>query len=369
MHCAIVGYGRIGKRHHQALLSQKNTLQAVCDIDPNTLQALAKDHPDVHLYTSLSALLAGESDLDLISICTPSGLHAAQAIACMEAGKNVLIEKPMALSIADANRIIETQKRTGTLGGVCHQNRLNQSAQTLYSYLKDNRFGKISHASICVRWNRNDAYYRQSGWRGTWAMDGGVLMNQGIHGVDFLISMIDSPVVSVFGQISRSFHNEIETEDLAAAILRFENGATGIIEVTANVYPKNLEETFALFGQKGTVKISGLSLDTIVHWDAEGSPDERLSEKTADIYGNGHPGLYRNMERAAIGQEPVLVSLEEGKKALEVILAVYQSAKEKREVDLPLQSFSAADMKNWDQTDSASLQPEQKTNPKDRNQA
>lgn len=193
----------------------------------------------------------------LVSIATESGIRAEIALACVDAGVNVIIEKPMAISMADAEEIIRRSEERGVKVSACHQNRFNVAVQELCRALEAGRFGWISHGSIHVRWNRDRGYYDQAPWRGTWAQDGGCLMNQCIHGVDLLRWMMGDEVKEVYGVTKQQFHDYLECEDVGMAVVKFKNGAVGTIEGTTNVYPKNLEETLYLFDETGTVKLGG----------------------------------------------------------------------------------------------------------------
>lgn len=342
MKVGIIGYGRIARKHVEAIKANGDKLVAVCDIDPQRLDLLDEE---VLRFSELESFLRQKIKLDLIAICTPSGTHAEIALKCIENGYSVLVEKPMALSISDADAIIAFAKRYGVKVGICHQNRFNSSAQILKNALQNQKLGTISHASIHVRWNRNDAYYKQASWRGTWAMDGGCLMNQCIHGIDFLLYMMDEEVTSVFGQIANRQHPDLEVEDVGMAVIQFRNGAIATIEGTSNVYPKNLEETFYIFGSQGTVKLGGLSLNKIEHWKVNEDYSRTCEEMVENEYGNGHRAVYQDMKAAILNNRSPLIDAKEGKKALEVILAIYKSAHEHVPVLFPLRQFSTLDMK------------------------
>ena len=212
------------------------------------------------------------------------------------------------------------------------------------------RFGKLSHGSIHVRWNRNKEYYDQAPWRGTWAQDGGALMNQCIHGIDLLRWMLGDEVEEVYGVTRQQFHHYLEAEDIGMAVVKFKNGAVGTIEGTTNVYPKNLEETLYLFGENGTVKLGGKSTNNIDVWDFadEGEADQKnkgLEEATSNVYGNGHTSLYADVIDAIENDRAPYVDAVAGRNALEMVLAIYQSQKEGRPVKLPLHDFGSLDMK------------------------
>ena len=255
----------------------------------------------------------------------------------------------MAMSMADADRIIAKAEETKRLVSVCHQNRFNLAVQRMRRALEQGRFGRLSHGSVHVRWNRNRAYYEQAPWRGKWASDGGALMNQCIHGIDLLRWMLGDEVEEVYGQTRQQFHDYLECEDVGLAVLKFKNGAIATVEGTVNVYPKNLEETLYLFGEKGTVKLGGTSCNNIDVWDfAEADPEDEesrgLTEATSNVYGNGHTSLYADMLSAiSEGRQPY-IDAEAGRRALEVVLAIYKSQLTGQPVRLPLQDFASTDL-------------------------
>lgn len=204
-------------------------------------------------------MIEDHPDIQLISIATESGIHAEIALYCIDKGINVIIEKPIAMSLADADKIITLSEERHVKVSACHQNRFNVAVQKMRAALEAGRFGKLSHGSIHVRWNRNQDYYTQAPWRGTWAQDGGALMNQCIHGIDLLRWTFGDEIEEVYGQTRQQFHHYLEAEDIGMAVVKFKNGAIATIEGTTNVYPKNLEETLYIFGENGTVKIGGTS--------------------------------------------------------------------------------------------------------------
>ena len=215
--------------------------------------------------------------------------------------------------------------------------------------LEAGRFGKLSHGSIHVRWNRNQEYYAQAPWRGTWAQDGGALMNQCIHGIDLLRWTFGDEVEEVYGQTRQQFHHYLEAEDVGMAVVKFKNGAIATIEGTTNVYPQNLEETLYVFGEKGTVKIGGKSTNNIDVWDFEDETetDKRnkgLQEATSNVYGNGHTSLFADMIDAIKNDRRPYVDAYAGRNALEMILAIYKSQKTGMPVKLPLNDFASTDM-------------------------
>ena len=293
-------------------------------------------------------MLIEHPEIQLVSIATESGLHAQIALDCIDAGKNLIIEKPMAMSIPDAEEIVRRSKEKGIKVSACHQNRFNVAVQETRHALEAGRFGKLSHGSIHVRWNRNKGYYDQAPWRGTWAQDGGCLMNQCIHGIDLLRWMMGDEVEEVYGVTLQQFHSYLECGDVGMAVVRFKNGAIGTIEGTTNVYPKNLEETLYLFGETGTVKIGGTSTNNINVWDFadEGEADARnkgLQEATSNVYGNGHTSLFADVIDAIEHDRNPYVDAVAGRNALEMILAIYQSAATGKPVKLPLKNVASTD--------------------------
>ena len=291
-----------------------------------------------------------ENELELVSIATESGKHAAIALDAIDAGVSVIIEKPMAMNIADAEEIIKRAAEKHVKVSACHQNRFNVAIQEVRKAIEGDRFGKLSHASINVRWNRNKGYYDQAPWRGTWEEDGGCLMNQCIHGIDLLRWMMGDEVVEVYGATRQQFHDYLEAEDVGVAVVKFKNGAIGTIEGTTNVYPQNLEETLYIFGENGTVKVGGKSTNTIDVWDfkdetAEDQKNKGLEEETSNVYGNGHTSLFADVIEAIKEDRTPYVDGVAGRNALEMVLAIYKSQKEGVPVRLPLTDFASTDMR------------------------
>lgn len=354
MNYALIGCGRIATNHIKAVLNNGLQLVAVCDILPEHMQALLAKHglendPSIQRYTDYKKLLAEHPELQLIAIATESGLHAQIALDCIDAGVNVIIEKPIAMSMADADEIIRRSEQKGVTVCACHQNRFNVAVQKTRKALEAGRFGRLSHGSIHVRWNRNRAYYDQAPWRGTWAQDGGCLMNQCIHGIDLLRWMMGGEVDTVYGVTRRQQHPYLEAEDVGMAVVSFKNGAIATIEGSTNVYPQNLEETLYLFGEKGTVKIGGKSTNNLDVWDFadETEADQTnkgLEEPTSNVYGNGHTSLYADVIEAIETHRKPYVDAVAGRNALEMVLAIYKSMKTGQPVKLPLKEFASTDM-------------------------
>ena len=304
MKYALIGCGRIATNHIKAALNNQLEIAAVCDIQPEHMKKLLERHglwadDSIKHYTDYKAMIA-EVQPELVSIATESGIHAEIAIFCIKHGVHVIIEKPMAMSMADANEIIRLSEERNVKVSACHQNRFNIAVQEMRQALEAGRFGKLSHGSIHVRWNRNKNYYTQAPWRGTWAQDGGALMNQCIHGIDLLRWTFGGEIEEVYGQTRQQFHDYLEAEDVGMAVVKFKNGAIATIEGTTNVYPKNLEETLYIFGEKGTVKLGGTSTNNIDVWDfadetEADTKNKGLEEATSNVYGNGHTSLFADV--------------------------------------------------------------------------
>lgn len=353
MKYALIGCGRIATNHITAAVNNKLEIVAVCDIVPEHMDDLLKKHSLennslIEKYTDYKEMLE-KTCPELVSIATESGIHAEIALYCIEHGVHVIIEKPMAMSMEDANEIIRLSEEKRVKVCACHQNRFNIAVQEMRRALEAGRFGALSHGSIHVRWNRNKNYYTQAPWRGTWAQDGGALMNQCIHGIDLLRWTFGGEIEEVYGATRQQFHHYLEAEDVGMAVVKFKNGAIATIEGTTNVYPKNLEETLYIFGEKGTVKIGGTSTNNIDVWDFADETEidtknKGLVEETSNVYGNGHTSLFADMIDAVQTDRKPYVDAYAGKDALELVLAIYKSQKDGCSVHLPLDNFSSLDM-------------------------
>lgn len=359
---ATIGCGRIAKKHMEGIANNYNDsiLVALCDILPDNASEKAKNYndflsargvipADIRLYTDYREMIEKEK-IDVVTIATESGYHPQIAIDCLNAGIHVIVEKPMALSTTDADRMIKAAAENNRKLCICHQNRFNGSIQKLRTALESGRFGKLINGTARILWNRDMNYYRQAPWRGTWELDGGTLMNQCIHNIDLLQWMLGGEVDTVYAQCD-TFIRDIEGEDFGAIIIRFKNGAIGIVEGSACVYPKNLEETLSIFGEKGTVCIGGLAVNKIEVWkfddglDDEGSIAALEQGDPDTVYGFGHTPLFKDMiESVKTGRDP-LVNGESGKIAMEIILAAYKSRKTGLPVKFPIGQFSTLDMK------------------------
>lgn len=351
MRYALIGCGRISPNHVVAARNNHLEIVALCDTQPkNSKDKILKfDLPtDTHQYTDYRLMLKEEKP-ELVAIATESGKHAAIALDCIEAGCNVIIEKPIALSLEDADAIIEKAKQKGVKVCACHQNRFNKSIQKIREAIEKDRFGRLLYGTAHIRWARDYEYYSRAKWRGTWAQDGGALMNQCIHDIDLLRWMMGDEIDEVVGFTDRLKHDYIEAEDLGIALIKFKNGAYGIIEGTTNIYPRNLEETLYIFGEKGTVKAGGEAVNIIEEWnfsDYIDDPNEvkkECHELPPNVYGFGHSKLYADVIDAIRNDRPPYVDGEAGRRALELVLAVYQSAATGGSVKLPLKECSTMD--------------------------
>ena len=353
MKYALIGCGRIATNHIKAVLNNHLEFAAVCDTVPEQMEALLAKHglekdSSIARYTDYKKMIE-EVQPTLVGIATESGVHAEIALFCIDHGVNCIIEKPIAMNMDDADEIVRRSEEKHVKVAACHQNRFNLAVQEMRKALEAGRFGKLSHGSIHVRWNRNEGYYNQASWRGKWASDGGALMNQCIHGIDLLRWMFGDEVEEVYGVTRQQFHHYLEAEDIGMAVVKFKNGAIGTIEGTTNVYPKNLEETLYMFGEKGTVKLGGTSTNNIDVWEFADEQEadkvnQNLQEATSNVYGNGHTSLYADMIDAIEHDRKPYVDAVAGRNALEMVLAIYKSQKEGVPVKLPLKGFKSTDM-------------------------
>ncbi len=256
-------------------------------------------------------------------------------------GCHLIIEKPIALSLEEADQIIEKAKQKNVKVSACHQNRFNKSVQKLREAIEAGRFGRLLHGTAHIRWNRGSDYYKQAPWRGTWAQDGGALMNQCIHNIDLLRWMMGEEIEEVVGLTDNLMHDYIEAEDLGVALVKFKNGSYGVIEGTTNIYPQNLEETLYIFGENGTAKLGGKSVNIIEEWmfadklEDPGLIKSTYFENPPNVYGFGHTPLYEDVIEAIVQDREPYVTAEDGRKALELVLAIYQSSFKKEIVKLP----------------------------------
>ncbi len=358
---ALVGCSRISRKHVQGFAKNVDRLEFIATCDPRIDRAEAavsdfrklSPHADVAVYRDYRAMLA-ERKPDIVSIATESGFHSAISIDCLRAGAHVICEKPMALSTKDAEDMIEESRKTERRLSVCFQNRFNPAVRRARAALEAGRFGRMLHGMVQVRWNRSHAYYEEAPWRGTWKHDGGTLMNQCTHAIDLLQWMMGEDAVRVQAS-TRRFLRPIEAEDFGAAIVEFASGAVGIIEGSVNVFPSNLHETLSLFGEHGSVIIGGMAMDRIETWRF--SDAEQRGDIEANVLGcapreeedalSGHAALFGDFLDALDKDRPPLVSGEKGKKAIDIVLAIYESQKTGKAVELP-SNFSTVQMSSSD---------------------
>ena len=351
MKYAIIGCGRISPNHFAAAKNNNLDIVAICDVIQANMadKKLKFELPDtVKMYTDYHKMLE-EQKPELVAICTESGKHAPIALDCIAAGCNVIIEKPIALSIKDADAIIKAAKEKHVKVSACHQNRFNKAIQKIREAVDKNRFGRMFYGTAHIRWCRDWEYYNRAPWRGTWEQDGGALMNQCIHNIDLLRWMMGDDIEEVVAYTDRLNHEYIHAEDLGIALVKFKNHKYGIIEGTTDVYPKNLEETLYLFGEKGTVKAGGQSDNKIEEWlfsDALDNAEDikaEFHENPPNVYGFGHTPLYADVIDAIKNDREPYVSAEAGKRALELVLAIYKSAATGKPVKLPLKECATTD--------------------------
>lgn len=337
---ALVGCGRISGKHFEAIQKHPEELElvAVCDTNPQRLAA-AVEKTGATGFIDLIDLLEG-SDADVVVLCTPSGQHAAQTVLIAQAGRHVMTEKPMATRWQDGLRMVEACDEANVRLFVVKQNRGNATLQLLKRAVEQKRFGRINMVVINVFWTRPQEYYDQDAWRGTWEFDGGALMNQASHYVDLLDWLI-GPVESLQAYTG-TLGRDIEVEDTATMNIRWRSGAMGSMNVTMLTYPKNLEGSITILGEKGTVRVGGVAVNEIQHWEfSESSEDDELvdgaSYETTSVYGFGHPWYYSNAIRVLRGEAEPETDGREGLRSLEILIASYLSARDGRRISLPLE--------------------------------
>jgi UDP-N-acetyl-2-amino-2-deoxyglucuronate dehydrogenase len=337
---AVLGLGRISKNHLQSIEQHHEHLElvAACDSRENFVQELSEKY-NVRGFTHLDDMLE-QSDADIVTVCTPSGLHPAQTIRIAQSGRHVITEKPMATRWQDGVDMVKACEASGVRLFVVKQNRLNATLQMLKNAIDKGRFGKLYMANINVFWTRPQDYYDQDSWRGTWALDGGAFMNQASHYVD-LAHWLMGPVQSVQAMMG-TLERKIEAEDTGVLNIRWRNGAMGSVSVTMLTYPKNLEGSITILGEKGTVRIGGVAVNEIQEWQfAEALPEDeaikQASYETTSVYGFGHPMYYDNVIKSLRGEEKPLVDGQEGLASLELLIAAYRAARDNNTVNLPLE--------------------------------
>jgi len=336
---ALVGCGRIAKRHSELLGFNEignAKLVSVCDSDLSKANKIAEQF-NVAAYDDMDTMMKSES-IDVVVVLTPSGLHAKHVINLSKYGKHIMVEKPMALTIEDTENMILACDLNDIKLFVIKQNRFNVPVVKMREALMAGRFGKLILGTVRVRWARHQSYYDQDPWRGTWAMDGGVLTNQASHHIDMLEWMMGG-VESVFAKISTALA-DVETEDTAVVTLKFENGALGVIEATTATRPTNLEGSISILGQKGTAVVGGVAVNEMQTWmfEEEENGDsevlEQFSVNPPNVYGFGHQAYYEHVVDCINNGSPNLVDGLAGRKSIELISAIYESAETGKEVFL-----------------------------------
>jgi len=337
---AIVGCGRISKNHIEAIEkhAQDCELTDVCDIDAEALAATV-DKTGAQGHQSLTNLLSSTT-ADCVILATPSGAHSDQSIRIAQSGRHVITEKPMATRWKDGLAMVEACDQAGVHLFVVKQNRHNDTLKLLKQAVDQNRFGRIYSVAVNVFWTRPQEYYDSADWRGTWEFDGGAFMNQASHYIDlldWLIGPVDS-VMAYTGTLARN----IQVEDTGVAALQWRNGAMGTLNVTMLTYPKNFEGSITILGENGTIRVGGVAVNEIQHWDfaddwTEADAIEKASYVTSSVYGFGHPLYYDNVLKTLQGQEKAKTDGREGLKSLELLIALYLSARDGKRVALPLE--------------------------------
>jgi len=336
---AIVGCGRISKNHFGSIEEHQDNIElvSICDVQQTVLSEHEATYK-VKGYLDLSDMLENE-DLDLVAICTPSGIHADQTELCAKHGVNVMTEKPMATRWSDGVRMVKVCDDAGVRLFVVKQNRRNSTLQLLKRATQENRFGKIHMVHLNVFWTRPQEYYDQAPWRGTWEFDGGAFMNQASHYVDLLEWLI-GPIDKVQAMMSTT--HDIEVEDTGVLNVKWRNGALGSMSVTMLTYPKNLEGSITILGEKGTVRVGGVAVNDIQHWEFDEPKDyddevKEANYQTTSVYGFGHPLYYNNVIEVLRGKAEPETDGREGLKSLEVLIAAYLSARDGKTTSLPLE--------------------------------
>ena len=336
---AVVGCGRISNNHFKSIKQHASNIEliSICDVDNSVLSKFINEY-DINGYVNLEEMLKKEK-LDLVAICTPSGIHADQAELCAKHGVNVMTEKPMATRWSDGVRMVKACDKAGVRLFVVKQNRRNSTLQLLKRAVKEDRFGKIHMVHLNVFWTRPQEYYDQAPWRGTWEFDGGAFMNQASHYVDLLEWLI-GPIDKVQAMMSTT--RDIEVEDTGVLNVKWRNGALGSMSVTMLTYPKNLEGSITILGEKGTVRVGGVAVNDIQHWEFDEPKDyddevKEANYQTTSVYGFGHPLYYNNVIEVLRGEAEPETDGREGLKSLEVLIAAYLSARDGKTTSLPLE--------------------------------
>lgn len=348
---AIIGCGNIARKHIACIteLGEEAAVAALCDIDRQRMERFAEetglsDNPKLRYYTRVEELWK-DGGIDLAVIATSSDTHSPLAIQALRAGKHVLAEKPLALSVHEARAVASEAQRSGRMMAVALQARYMPQMKAIKRAVEQGRFGKLIHGAVSVRWNRNMEYYTASPWRDSWLKGGGLFMNQCIHYID-LLQWLMGPVQSVYGHAG-AFGQPLHVENMGAAVLKFASGTIGIVEASACIYPRTLSTSISLFGEKGSVSLEGERLNELKLWQFEDAlPEDAVLRDTPGLL--SHTPLYQDLIHSIRTGVPPMVSVEASLDSIEIVLAIYKSISEKKEVRLPLNEFdmNEATLKN-----------------------
>ena len=350
MKYALIGCGRISPNHLGSAIDHKLEIAAVCDVKEDKARALLEQYhlTDVPIYTDYKKML-DEQNPELAAVATESGYHPQIAVDCIHHGCNVIIEKPLALSMADARRVIAARDEMGVVACINQQNRFNKPVQLLRQQLDAGNLGRLFHATLQMHWVRDENYYHSPSWRGTYALDGGALMNQCIHGIDLLRWTMGGEPTEVMAMTDNLYHPYIEAEDIGLALFKFKNGGYGVLEATVNTYGDQ-DETLSVYGETGSIRIGGIATNKLTSYRVRDdsrsyeSLCEAVNTEPKNVYGFGHSYLYADVIDAIQNHRAPYVPLEEGMKALEMVLAVYKSAATGKPVAFPLEDYSTLDV-------------------------
>lgn len=345
----LIGCGFIASKHVKTLSRfDAISIAAVCDIQEERMKAVADlyqqqkgDHTSIALYQNYQDLLM-QSDIDIVIISVVSGLHAEIARQALKSGKHVVIEKPLALSLADAAEINQLSRQYNKKVLVCHQLRYRPLMQKMKELIDDGYFGDLYLGIASMRLHRSTEYYTTSPWKGTWEKDGGMLINQGIHLTDLLIWFLGD-IVSAYGEIA-NYLKDKETEDVATGILSFQSKSKGVIEANTISKPENIGYYLSLFGEKGSICINGNGLNKISHCYMEDYPQLEKELKEISVQTDDRYLMYKDFIQAIETNGEHLMTVSEAKKSLEAIFAIYQSDKSKKPIIFPMEDFSTMDM-------------------------
>jgi len=336
---ALVGCGNIARKHAHVLTNylEDAEIGAFVDLDPARAEKFSKDY-GAPAFTSVRDMMQAMGDrIDVVSVLTPSGAHCANVLELAEYGRPIVVEKPLALRLDDADRMIETCDARGVKLFVVHQNRYNLPVVKARQALHQGRFGRLVMGTVRLRWTRDQAYYDSASWRGTWAHDGGVFMNQAVHHIDML-SWFMGNVETVRSMAATRLVN-IETEDTGVAIIRYSSGALGVLEATTATRPKDLEGSISILGENGTVVIGGFFMNELVTWNfADKQPIDdvvftQFGRNPSD-FGYNLGEYLRGVVASVRGTKPALVDGLEGRKSLELITALYESIETNADVQV-----------------------------------